>query len=173
MADNPILALVTEHASAGQTGTLMVVFDDNSIGRFYVAGGLLTTARYRNKEGGEALTLAEGRVVSNVRFHENADLVRSAEFIDGVDMPMPMPTTQTPAAASAQAVSAGPPLTHVMRTALEDLLSDYVGPVATVIIGDLPDVVDVDTAVDFLSREISDATAAAEFVQAAREIISA
>ena len=170
MADNPILALVTEHASAGQTGTLMVVFDDNSIGRFYVAGGLLTTARYRNKEGGEALSLVEGRTVSNVRFHENADLVRSAEFIDGVDLPTP--TAPAPAAAPARAAASGPPLTHVMRTGLEELLADYVGPVSTVIMGDLPDGVDVDTAVDLLSREISDAATAVEFVRAARRIVS-
>ena len=84
-----------------------------------------------------------------------------------------MPASPTPAAASARTVSAGPPLTHVMRTALEDLLSDYVGPVATVIIGDLPDGVGADTAVDTLSSEITDASAAAEFVRAAREIISA
>ena len=170
MADNPILALVTEHASGGQTGTLMVVFDDNSIGRFYVAGGLLTTARYRNKEGGEALSLAEGRTVSNVRFHDNADLVRSAEFIDGVEMPTPPPAA--PAAAATRAASSGPPLTHVMRTGLEELLADYVGPVSSVIMGDLPDGVDVDTAVDMLSQEITDAASAAEFVRAARQIVA-
>lgn len=169
MADNPILALVAEHASEGQTGTLMVVFDDNSIGRFYVAGGLLATARYRNKEGGEALSLVHGRTVSNVRFHDNADLVRSAQFIDGVDVPAPA-VNNTPE--PVQQRFSGPPLTHVMRTALDDLLSDYVGPVSTVIIGDLPDGVDVDTAVDTLSREIPDAKAATEFVRAARQIVS-
>jgi hypothetical protein len=175
MADNPVLSAASEYAADGRTGTLMVVFDDNSIGRFYLAGGLLATGRYRNKEGQEALGLTSGRSVANVRFHENADLVRSAELIDGVDVPQAAPTAPRVAsrpAASAAPVYTGPKLTHVMRTGLEELLAEYVGPVAAVLLAELPENIDVDSAIDQISREISDSSSAAEFVRNARKIAS-
>ena len=171
MAENPVLAIVGEHAANGGTGTLMVVFDDNSIGRFYIAGGVLATARYRNKEGLEALSQANGRSVANVRFHENADLVRSGELIDGVDLPeptAPAPRAPTPVAP----VYSGSRLTHVMRSGLEELLAEYVGPVASVLVSELPENIDADAAIDQISREITDTSSATEFVRSARRIVA-
>ncbi len=175
MAENPVLVLAGEYAVSGQSGTLMVVFDDNSMGRFYVAGGLLATARYRNKEGQEALDLARPRSVASVRFHENSDLVRSAALIEGVSLPEPAASpAPAPAPAAPQQVAAtpmGPPLSNAMRAALEDLLSEYVGPVASVLLSDLPDNVDADTAVEQTAREISSIEDAAAYVRQARRIV--
>jgi len=177
MADNRILDVVTQYSAAGQTGTVMAVFEDNSLGRFYLAGGVLATARYRSKEGRAAIEAAAAVNVTSAKFHENSDLVRSGELIEGVAMPTTgaAPSPQSESIVQASAVAAGsssPPLTHVMRSGLGELLSEYIGPVAPLIMTDLPESVNIDTAIEYLSREIEDATSAANFVRQARAITS-
>jgi hypothetical protein len=177
MADNRILDVVAGFATNGKTGTVMAVFEDNSLGRFYLAGGVLATARYRSKQGRAALEVAVAVNVTSAKFHENADLVRSGELIDGVSISgMNSSASTSPASLQPASVASsgggGPPLTHVMRSGLGELLSEFIGPVAPLIMSDLSDNVDVDTAIEYLSKEIQDATAAANFVKKARAITS-
>ncbi|MBX2867868.1 MAG: hypothetical protein KTR18_04305 [Acidiferrobacterales bacterium] len=181
MAAKSILEVVAEYANSGQTGTVMVVFADNSMGRFYFTAGVLATARYRSKEGDEALKLAIDQGINNVRLHENADLVRSAELIDPaiVSIPAGMPQVTTPAAqptasvppASQATAASGPALTHIARATIGDLLADYLGPVASVIMADIPMEASAEQALDLLSREISDTRMATRFVRDARRIL--
>ncbi len=180
MAAKNILELIAEYASSGQTGTVMVVFVDNSMGRFYFTAGVLVTARYRSKEGDEALKLASGLDINNVRLHENADLVRSSQLIDpgsvivptAADAPSPVaPAAPAPRMASAASSANGIGLSHVAKASLSDLLADYLGPVASVIMADLPANANADQALDMLSREISDSQMATRFVRDARRIL--
>jgi len=184
MAAKNILELIAEYASSGETGTVMAVFVDNSMGRFYFTAGVLVTARYRSKEGDEALKLASGLDINNVRLHENADLVRSSQLIDPGSVIVPTsgdtapPPIATPAASApgvapvTPASSAnGQGLSHVAKASLSDLLADYLGPVASVIMADLPANASVDQALDMLSTEISDSQMATRFVRDARRIL--
>jgi hypothetical protein len=164
MAENQILDVISQYLASEQTGTIMAVFEDNSLGRFYVVSGVLATARYRNKEGREAVNVAKSVVVTTARFHENADLVRSGELIDGIALPQ-VASEKLP---SSQPV--GPQLTNVMKAGVVDLLMEYVGPVAPLIMSDLPDAIDIESALDQLASEIDDAKSAAEFVRTARRI---
>ncbi|MGB5706697.1 MAG: hypothetical protein WBM41_07680 [Arenicellales bacterium] len=164
MAENQILDVISQYLASEQTGTIMAVFEDNSLGRFYVVSGVLATARYRNKEGREAVNMAKSVVVTTARFHENADLVRSGDLIDGIALPQ-VASEKLP---SSQPV--GPQLTNVMKAGVVDLLMEYVGPVAPLIMSDLPDAIDIESALDQLASEIDDAKSAAEFVRTARRI---
>jgi len=164
MAENQILDVISQYLASEQTGTIMAVFEDNSLGRFYVVSGVLATARYRNKEGREAVNVAKNVAVTSARFHENADLVRSGELIDGIALP------QTPSNKPPPVQPIGPQLTNVMRAGVVELLMDYVGPVAPLIMSDLPDTIDIESALDQLASEIDDAKSAAEFVRTARSM---
>lgn len=164
MAENQILDVISQYLASEKTGTIMAVFDDNSLGRFYVVSGVLATARYRNKEGREAVNVAKSVGVTTAKFHENADLVRSADLIDGIAVPS-APTNAVPVRQPE-----GPQLTNVMRAGIGELLMEYIGPVAPLVISDLPEHVDVESALDQLAGEIEDPKSAADFVRAAREL---
>jgi len=174
MAETNINDVISDYAATGQTGTVMVVFEDNSMGRFYVVGGVLATARYRSKEGNEAVREADGKSIANVRFHENADLVRSGKLIDAraATRSTVASVTQAPVVSDTPRTTSrgGPRMSHITRTGIQELLTDYMGPVASVMMDDVPASADLETALDLLSREISDTAEAKRFVQAARRL---
>ena len=115
MAGEKVAEIIAQHGAAGRTGTAMVVFEDNSLGRFYIVGGMLATARYRNKQGREAMREAVARTVVSTKFHEDADLVRSAELIEEHLAPEPAAPVRRRPAAPTQQLS-GPLLTRAMRS---------------------------------------------------------
>ena len=171
MAGEKINEIIAIHGAAGRTGTAMIVFEDNSLGRFYFAGGLLVTARYKNKQGQLALDEAALHTVQTAKFHDEADLVRSAEFIEGQAIPVATaPVAAAPQPVAARPVNNGPVLTHVMRSGISELLTEYIGPVAPVVMAELPEGIDIESAIDQLSKEISDTRSAANFVRDARQI---
>lgn len=174
MADTKILDIIGEHSALGSTGTVMAVFKDNSIGRFYIVGGIPATARYRNRQGEAAMNLAMETDVQSSSFHNEADLVRSAEILNGVAVPAApvSPAVRRAAPPLQPVVPVGQQLTELMRAALEDLLSDYIGPVAPLIVADLPSPVAISTAITRLSSEIPDPAQTNEFIRAARAVTS-
>ncbi len=170
MADDQIFDVLGRFSATGKTGTVMVVFDDNSLGRFHIVSGMIATARYRNKEGQEAIDAAKLISVTTANFHENSDLVRSAQLIgSGINSEI---VRQQPAPVQPLAPRrpSGPVLTHVMRIGISELLTESIGPVASLVMADLPEVIGIEAAIDQLSKEISDARAATNFVSAARNI---
>jgi len=170
VAANNIQAILSEIAPTGKTGTLMLVFADKSLGRFYITGGALATARYKNRQGQSALDAAKDGQVESIKFHENADLVRSSELIDTV-----VPTQSAPAEivalAARPAAVDSQQLPHVIRSGLEDLLTEYIGPAASLIMAELPANATIDSAIDQILREISDTQEATNFVRAAQRIV--
>jgi len=171
MADANILDIIAEHAAQGQTGTIMAVFEDNSIGRFYMVGGIPATARYRNRQGQAALDLAAGTAVTTSNFHVEADLVRSSELLNGSALPANRSSAASVGVSRPVGVPVTPgrPLSGPLREQLEELLSEFIGPVAPLLVADLPPDVSVNEAIQQLSAEISDPAQTAQFVRTARE----
>ncbi len=158
----------------------MIIFGDNSLGRIYLNAGAPTSARYKNIEGMDALNMCKHMDVQTIKFHENTDIVRSRELLGSnyeVIEALSNPDVPAPVAAPA-AVSidegtppvTGPILSRANRQRLGALLTDYIGPVSPLVMSDLPETVDIETALSIVSREIDDTRRASEFVLTARQI---
>ncbi|MEM7196234.1 MAG: hypothetical protein AAF402_14910 [Pseudomonadota bacterium] len=170
------------YIDGGRSGTLMIVFEDNSLGRVYIVDGVPVSARYKSLQGAEALDTQLSMPVATVKFHNNADLVRSTVLLTGAsaDQLQKSRPAAAPAPAEAQNAAREPQvatnpnavmLTEVGRSRLAELLSEYIGPVAPLVMSDLPATVDVDSALSIVSQEIDNTRRAAEFIAAARRII--
>ena len=189
MADGDVLRALEPYIQAGNTGTVMFVFGDNSLGRIYLDSGVPISARYRNSEGMAALDEIRSMDIQTVKFHDGTDIVRSMdrleankEVADHLNQPGAGDTATAasgaaPRRAAAEApqargpVPTGPLLSPASRQILQQLLSDYIGPVAPLVMGDLPAEVDIETALAIVSREIDDPQRATEFIITARQSI--
>jgi hypothetical protein len=173
VADNDLLQAIDPYIQSESTGTAMVVFTDNSLGRIYLNAGVPTSARYRNKEGMEALEMCKSMDVQTVKFHNNTDIVRSRELLQSnyeVIEALNRPEVIVPDETASLPIS-GNILTPSNRQRLGSLLSEFIGPVAPLVMTDLPATVDVETALSIVSREIDDTRRAAEFVATARQFL--
>ena len=185
MADGDVLRALEPYIQAGNSGTVMFVFGDNSLGRIYLESGVPVSARYRNSEGMAALDEIRGMDIQTVKFHDGTDIVRSMERLEAnaqVEQHLNQPSasdapTETRPAAQRRPRQArapaptGPLLSPASRQILQQLLSDYIGPVAPLVMGDLPGEVDIETALAIVSREIDDPQRATEFIITARQSI--
>ncbi len=165
---------INPYIQAENTGTAMIVFSDNSLGRIYLNAGVPTSARYRNKEGMEALKMCRSMDILTVKFHQNTDIVRSRallgsnyEVLATLNQSQPQ-SVETPPESAAVTENL---LTPADRQRLEGLLIDFIGPVAPLVMSDLPARVDVETALGMVTREIDNTDRAAEFVTIARRIL--
>lgn len=186
MADRDVLRALDPHIQAEETGSAMIVFADNSLGRIYLNAGVPASARYRNLEGMAALEACKTIDVKTVKFHVDIDLIRSRVMLDSnyevieslnnpsVPRPDPAVASQaTPAQApTAEPAITGPVLSPSARQRLGVLLTDYIGPVAPLVMSDIPATVDIETALSIVSREIDDTQRAADFVANARQILN-
>ena len=181
MAGKEVLKALDPHIQGEETGTAMIVFADNSLGRIYLNAGVPTSARYRNLEGMEALAACKTIDVQTVKFHAGTDIVRSRkildsnyEVIESLNQPaeaQPAAAEPAPAPTAAATEIGGPLLSPAGRQRLGVMLTDYIGPVAPLVMSDLPARVDVDTAISIVSREIDDTRLAADFVVLARQAL--
>ena len=186
MADRDVLRALGPHIQAEETGSAMIVFADNSLGRIYLNVGVPASARYRNLEGMDALEACKTFDVKTVKFHADIDLVRSRVMLDSnyeVIELLNNPAVATPGAAPAsrpkpaqaaplEPTITGPVLSSSARQRLGALLTDYIGPVAPLVMSDIPANVDIETALSIVSREIDDTRRAADFVVSARQILN-
>ena len=184
MSGKEVLRALDPHIQAEETGTAMIVFADNSLGRIYLNDGTPTSARYRSLEGMDALEACKAIDVQTVKFHVGTDLVRSRvmlesnyEVIESLNNPAavtPVPVARVAAAQDAppEPIMTGPILSSSGRQRLAALLTDYIGPVAPLVMSDLPATVDIETALSIVSREIDDTRRAADFVVSARQILN-
>ena len=177
VADRELIKAIDPYIQAEATGTAMIVFADNSLGRIYLNVGTPTSARYRNLEGMAALDKCKSMDVQTVKFHPDTDIVRSREVlgtnyevIDSLNRPEPVAPVPQPEVEEDLPVT-GPLLSAENRHRLGALLTDYIGPVAPLVMSDLPVTVDIETALSIVSREIDDTRRAAEFITTARQLI--
>jgi len=185
VADGDVLRALEPYIQAGNSGTVMFVFGDNSLGRIYLESGVPISARYRNSEGMAALDEIRGMDIQTVKFHDGTDIVRSMERLETnqqVEDHLNQPSaSEAPAEARLASqrrprqtrtpTPTGPLLSPASRQILQQLLSDYIGPVAPLVMGDLPAEVDIETALAIVSREIDDPQRATEFIITARQSI--
>lgn len=174
MADQELLQAIDPYIQGENTGTAMVVFTDNSLVRIYLNSGIPTSARYKNKEGMKALELCKSMDIQTVRFHNDTDIVRSRKLLHSnheVIESLSRSVTQNPDSIVSTPRVAGPLLSIANRQRLGNLLADYIGPVAPLVMSDVPASVDVEAALSIVSREIEDTQRAAEFVIAARALL--
>ena len=185
MADRDVLRALNPHIQAEETGSAMIVFADNSLGRIYLNAGVPASARYRSLEGMDALEACKAIDVKTVKFHVDIDLVRSRvmldsnyEVIESLSNPAVEASAKAPASQATQAIAPeelaieGPVLSSSARQKLGALLTDYIGPVAPLVMSDIPATVDIETALSIVSREIDDTRRAADFVVSARQILN-
>jgi hypothetical protein len=180
VAEQDLLKAIDPYIQAENTGTAMIVFTDNSLGRIYLRAGTPVSARYRSLEGMEALEKCKNLDVRTVKFHTDTDIVRSRqvlrsnyevlESLSRSETVVPVESPETRHVQSPQPVT-GPVLTPANRQRLGRLLTDYIGPVAPLVMADLPETVDVETALSIVSREIDDTLSAADFVTSARQML--
>ncbi len=175
MADGILSEQLQAYLESGRSGTVMAVMKDNSLGRIYIVNGVPASARYKNLQGSEAFLELMPMQTATVKFHNNADLVRSSVLLSGVAAEEIKAAETTPAKSTEAAPSTvhpnAVPLTDIGRSRLAELLAEYIGPVAPLVMSDLPGNVDVDSALSMVSQEIDNTRRAAEFIAAARRIL--
>ena len=150
------------YMKAGESGTVVVVFSNNGLGMLYLDSGVPVSARFRTLEGVEALAAWQELTVQTVKFHQSTDIVRSKASLSTQD------EAPQPAIDQAQVRIRGPRLTASQRQTLSVLLTDFIGPVAPLIMADVPAVVGLDTALGIVSKEIESPQQTREFLIEAR-----
>ena len=180
MADQDLLNAIDPHIQSESTGTAMIVFADNSLGRIYIRNGTPVSARYRSLEGMSALEQCKNLEVRTVKFHADTDIVRSREVLrsnfevlDSLNAHKPLESGDAHREGFVQEPQpvTGPLLSPANRQRLGRLLTDYIGPVAPLVMADVPESVDIETALSIVSREIDDTQSAADFITAARRMM--
>lgn len=180
MADQDLLSAIDPYIQSESTGTAMIVFADNSLGRIYISAGTPVSARYRSLEGMDALERCKNLEVRTVKFHVDTDIVKSREVLrsnfevlESLNSPESIEPEEVPQEAGVEELPTvtGTLLSPSNRQRLGRLLTDYIGPVAPLVMADLPESVDVETALGIVSREIDDTRSAADFVAAARQMM--
>lgn len=195
MASKNILELIDPYIRRRVSGTAMIVFADNSLGRMYLSNGEPVSARYHNLEGMEALQVIGSMDVRVIKFHPDTDIVRSRIALQsGIQMlksleqelgrdsvfeaqrgapqisSRPFEEDRVSVRAPPQA-PASPLLTAENRQRLTVLLSEFVGPVAPLVMSDLPASVDVESALSIVSSEIDDIRSAERFITMAKQLL--
>lgn len=64
------------------SGTVTVVFEDYTSGRFYYDAGRVLLAKYKGFEGLKALEACQELAIRTARFHADVDIVGSSVSLD-------------------------------------------------------------------------------------------
>ncbi len=172
----------------GRTGTLVSVCEDNTLGRIYFVDGRVVSARCRNLHGIDALKKIREKSLASAKFHTNIDLVRSQSTIDidladistfatsanADDTPDSFETgvdTSEFAPGQSSGKSMSVSLTPALRSIISDELSEYLGPVASMIMEDLDDGISLKNALNTLAQEFDDTDTAVSFIEAVKNRI--
>lgn len=167
---------LSSYLQEGSSGTAVLIFEDNSMMRIYIDSGHPVSARCCGDEGVDALIACKDLGIQTVKFHRSIDMVESSKTLPALQqmeaaidnaVAAPEDTGQPPVE-----VPEGPLLSAAGRQQLGALLAHYIGPVASLIMADLPEVVGVDTAIQMVSSEIDDPRRIPEFIDQAQRVIS-
>ncbi len=166
MAGTEILQAIREHVQTTDSGTVTVVFEDDSIGRVYLDDGKPALAKYRGQEGLAALEACKGLAVKTAKFHAGVNIVGSKMSLDS----SPVPQSPAPAPPPVQQASS-PSLTPDQRRVIGRILAEHVGPASALIMSELPDEIGLDAALNLLVGEIGDAQLIKRFVMQVRRAL--
>ena len=178
-----ILSAIAPFKKEGRTGTVIAVFDDSSLARICLVNGKITSARLQDKKGNAAMELARSMNLVSIMFHNNSDIAgfseqHSSDSENGDPGPPSQPPADQPSTRATEqetpkqeASTEGNPLSELGRRRLSDLLTEYIGPVSPLVMSDLKENVDIDTALNIVAREFEDPRRAAVFIAAAKRIL--
>lgn len=82
MIQSKLLEVIRGTAQQMESGTVTVVFEDYSSGRFYYDAGKVLLAKYKGFEGVKALESCQELGVRTARFHADIDIVGSSVSLD-------------------------------------------------------------------------------------------
>jgi hypothetical protein len=180
----PLSQLVSELkilCREGRTGTAYVVTDDNRMARLGLAAGKIDFIWFHSRRGADALILMSHIHAGRLRFEDGvkaaadaADLPTTAEILEfllapqsGVGSPSPAQQSRsgTPPPASDTQQQGPPAVGAAERTMIEEILTDYVGPMASIICDEqLNECSDLESALNSLAAEIQDSGQIKEFL---------
>lgn len=169
----PLAQLVSELkilCREGRTGTAYLVTDDNRMARIGMAAGKIDFLWFHSKRGADALIMMSQIHAGRLRFEDGvkapadtADLPSTAEILEFLLSPLAAASTAAapvPGAPQAQAA-----VSAAERAMIEELLTDYVGPMASIICDEqLNEGTDLETALKALAAEIQDSGQIKEFL---------
>lgn len=184
---NPKFASVLKRLERdGSTGTLVCVGEDSMFGRVYLVDGKPRAARCRHLEGKEALVQLDEASLTSTKFYSNANLIKAN--LDDADI-------QGFEIAASEAVAADvgeveitadseidalidntdnrsqsrQTITAPARAVLVEELTEYVGPVAEMVVSGLGENVSLAEAIKLAASEIGDPELAKQFAEKVRQ----
>jgi hypothetical protein len=184
------LAELRALCDARQTGTLLIATDDNSLAQFALQEGNIVGVAFKGRRGRDALPLITALTSGRVRFHQRALLAPTPPLPSTTEIltlfgaeqvesglgaasgrPVPPSPRQTPSSvvppSPEPAPVASPPqpaLSPEVCAVLQSSLASFIGPIAAFVCAErLPQAKSLDEALQTLSQEIPDPTAARRF----------
>ncbi|MCP4487152.1 MAG: hypothetical protein GY820_07525 [Gammaproteobacteria bacterium] len=165
------------------TGTLICVNEQSLQGRIFVKSGNVLMARCRNYEGLEALEIIQQHPLTLLKFHSNKNLV-SLEY-KGKQSAASSGDSNSSKSRGTEASSKIPEdisllnyfqneprfnaaITAELRGILAEELNEQMGPLAEVLVSELPEGVNLVDAINTLSQDIGDQDLSRAFIDAVK-----
>ncbi|MCP4187295.1 MAG: hypothetical protein GY763_06775 [Gammaproteobacteria bacterium] len=162
------------------TGTLICVNEQNLQGRIFVKNGNVLMARCRNYEGKDALEIIQKHHLTLLKFHSNKNLVSlekdgkrkaahagakgatESQDISAIhkslfDIPS-MGLLQDDARFTA-------PVTAGIREVITEELTEHIGPLAEILVSELPEGISLIEAITTLSHDIGEIELTTAFIE--------
>ncbi|MCP3688318.1 MAG: hypothetical protein GY784_07885 [Gammaproteobacteria bacterium] len=153
------------------TGTLICVNEKNLQGRVFVSNGNVVMARCRAHEGRKALEIIQKHPLTLLKFHNDKNLVslvpgRIGAKTPGGDKsntqgqqpanPRKSPANTSPADDLQSTLAYTAPMAAELRNILAEELAEQIGPLAEVLVSEIPENMLLADAIGTLSRDIGD-----------------
>lgn len=167
----PLSQLVSELQTLcqeGRTGTAYIVTDDNKMARLGLEAGEIDFILFQRKRGADALAMMPHIQAGRLRFEDGlkpsadaTDLPATLDILEFLNNPL---TKDAPQALAPQAAQSSPTLGAADRAMIEAVLTDYIGPMASIICDEqLNEVSNLESALKALAAEIQDSGQIKEF----------
>ena len=152
----------------GRTGTAYIVTDDNRMARLGLEAGHIDLIWFHRKRGADALALMSQIQAGRLRFEDavkapadTSDLPSTTEILEFLLKQAASDTTTT----AANAAGNSPIVASADREMIEEVLTDYLGPMASIICDEhLSEGQDLESALKALATEIQDSAQIKEFL---------
>ncbi len=159
--------LFQKHASSHSTGTALLMFADMSLGKIYFANGSPTYARYREKDGREAVEAMHGLEAKSSVFHANIDAVRSVSPIAPKESEISssaLPAiAENPNTLEVTDLITAASLTDSEKHKIATALANYIGPVAHIMVAQQDPTLSVSDTISLYVKSIADPRAGRAF----------
>ncbi|MCP4487660.1 MAG: hypothetical protein GY820_10145 [Gammaproteobacteria bacterium] len=183
-------AVLAKLVSEKRTGTLICVNEHNLQGRIFVEAGKVLMARCRSDEGKDALEIIQKHPLTLLKFHTGKNLVsideeekKSTARTEGKEIKEVNSTTENGESEAVfesllDAMSSGQlqdddrfkePITAGVREVLTEELAEQLGPLADILVSELPDGTILSEAINILSHGIDDLDLTMAFVESVKE----